>query len=681
MTFMPRASVDYKREVGDGTSASVVMAPVLWMARTFPEAPAVIERQKSGEWEEVVPHDMTKLLHRPNPFWSGELMWMATIVSLVATGNSMWIKVRDNTARIVELWWVPPGLMEPKWPNDGDTFISHYEYKPAGETIKIDVDDVIHFRYGIDPANIRMGLSPLASLLREVFSDQEAANFAASLLKNMGVPGLVVAPDGDAIVGDDDLVATKKALIEQTTGRNRGMPFVAGAPTKVHQFGFSPQQMDLRTLRRLPEERVTAVLGVPAIVAGLGAGLDRSTFANMAEAREMAYETTMIPLQRIIAADLSNQMMDDFEPDPDNWRVRFDTSEVRVLQEDENAKVERLLSELRSGAITLDEYRRETGRDAGPEHEVYYLPLATQVVPKDGLGEPAPSSSPGSPSPPPGDTVPEDDASEEDMPPDMPPEMEKRIKAWKATAAQRELIKEFMARETALAGVFTSELVDVFRSLGEQCASAFGDVGPKGLKADPDDERIADRILATVNINAFSTVKLKPAFEKHWGRVVDDTLGTINGMTGLNVNLPDETARRLILEGGTRAGLVDVRHSTRQAILRSLAESRELGEGPAAAARRIRDQVPAGRFTNAGPQYRSQLIARTETKYAQNRSSMEAYRASDTVTALLAFDAQGPGESDPDCEARNGMTFTFDEADVELANEHPGGTLSFAPVV
>jgi hypothetical protein len=47
---------------------------------------------------------------------------------------------------------------------------------------------------------------------------------------------------------------------------------------------------------------------------------------------------------------------------------------------------------------------------------------------------------------------------------------------------------------------------------------------------------------------------------------------------------------------------------------------------------------------------------------------------------VLAFDAQGAGDTDDECIDRDGRTYTFDDASVELASEHPGGTLSFAPV-
>ena len=77
--------------------------------------------------------------------------------------------------------------------------------------------------------------------------------------------------------------------------------------------------------------------------------------------------------------------------------------------------------------------------------------------------------------------------------------------------------------------------------------------------------------------------------------------------------------------------------------------------------RRIRDYVPAGRFVNAGPEYRSKLIARTESKWAQNKVHLEIYRHSEFVTGCMAFDAQlGADSSDPDCIARNGKTFTPD---------------------
>ena len=157
------------------------------------------------------------------------------------------------------------------------------------------------------------------------------------------------------------------------------------------------------------------------------------------------------------------------------------------------------------------------------------------------------------------------------------------------------------------------------------------------------------------------------------------TVGSINTVLNLGVNLPDPVAREIVAAGGRRAGLLDITGDTRRAIFRSLADGRAAGEGPAALGRRIRSQVPSGRFTNAGPRYSAQLIARTETKYAQNVSSLQAYRQSDVVTGLLTFDAQ-LGDTDADCEARNGQVYSFEDAERETGREHSNGTLSWGPV-
>jgi hypothetical protein len=245
-------------------------------------------------------------------------------------------------------------------------------------------------------------------------------------------------------------------------------------------------------------------------------------------------------------------------------------------------------------------------------------------------------------------------------------------------------MREFNSQVDGLGRAFAGELMDLFTELGEDAARAYlaAELSSEtDVIATKQDDDVVRRIMRQIGVGKFNEEKLRPLYEAQYEKIADETVGTVNRVFELNVNLPDEAARNIIREGGMRAGLVDVEAGTRSALFRSLAESRELGEGPAAAARRIRDLVPAGRYSNAGARYRSQLIARTETKYAQNVSAMSAYKASGVVQGLLAYDGQGSGTSDAECQSRDGVTFTFAEADTELASEHPNGTLSFAPVV
>lgn len=382
--WIPRSSFDYAAEVGDGTGSSTVMAPLNWIARNFPEAPPALWRiLEDGQKERIQDHPLLRLLRRPNGYYSGRTLWMATITGWNVDGNAYWLKLRTGTGQIGELWWVPHWLIQPK--GDENTFITHYEYRPRGETIKIRREDVVHFRFGLDSANPLLGYSPLKSVLREVFTDDEAANFTASLLRNMGVPGIIVSPrDASRPPSQEEADATKLYLQSMTTGDKRGEPMVMRGPTEIQQFGFSPEQLLLRDLRRIPEERVSAVLGVPAIVAGLGAGLERSTFTNMNEAREMAYESNIIPSQGILSADIELQLLSDYEADPFMWRFGFDLSEVRVLQEDEYRLMQRLDIGYRGGSVRRSEVRRELGLPIEDSDEVYLMPLNVATVPVDG---------------------------------------------------------------------------------------------------------------------------------------------------------------------------------------------------------------------------------------------------------------------------------------------------------
>lgn len=352
--------VNYEQEVGDGTASSTVAAVLNWVARTFPEAPPMLwEVDEDGQEQAVRGHELLRLLRKPNDFYTGLVLWMATVVDWMVDGNAYWLKVRDASGIVRQLWWVPHWMIEPK--GDESNFISYYEYTVDGKRTPLAPSEVVHFRFGLDADDSRKGSSQLKSVLREVFTDDEAANFTASLLRNMGVPGLVVSPEKGTTLQEGDAEAMKAYVKEKFGGDKRGEAMVMTGPTQIAQFGFSPEQLLLRELRRIPEERVSAVTGIPAIVVGFGAGLERSTFTNMGEAREAAYEAGLIPMQRIMADDVLFQLLIDFEADVYGYRFGFDLTKVRVLQEDLYRLVQRHDLAIRGGWETVAEGRRAIG--------------------------------------------------------------------------------------------------------------------------------------------------------------------------------------------------------------------------------------------------------------------------------------------------------------------------------
>ena len=88
--FLPRSYRNYQRDVGDGSNSSIVLACVNWVCRNFPEAPLKLETKEAGDDYGVVgDHAIFELMERPNPFYSGILLWYATLFDWTVYGNAL----------------------------------------------------------------------------------------------------------------------------------------------------------------------------------------------------------------------------------------------------------------------------------------------------------------------------------------------------------------------------------------------------------------------------------------------------------------------------------------------------------------------------------------------------------------------------------------------------------------
>ena len=441
---------------------------------------------------------------------------MGIEMSYTVDGNAYALIVRNNAGRPAQLWWVPHWMMEPAWDAAGSEFLTHYEYSPPGQrTIRLEPEEVLHFRFGFDPNNPRKGLSPLRTVMRELFTDAEAANYTASLLRNGAVPSIIVMPKENAniIQSDDDLKATKADLSASFTGDRRGEPMAIGAPVDIAQFGYNPQEMDLASLRRIPETRAAAVLRLPPIVMGLLSGLEFATYANFREAERVAYRANLIPTYRNMAGTLHTQLLSRFEPNIDLFEVQFDTSQIEALQENADERAARWRGLYVDGLAELGEARAEVGLTVDPAlHAIRRVPLAVLEIP---AGEAFPSFSP-----PPSGT---ETRSRKDI-------------EVKVTAAQRNVIRALQRDALRLQEAFTLDLEPAFDELGRLAERAYQEAqvlvraGGNGReeKQTPEDEALAERIIQRMALSQWSQDALIPAFDGHYLRTTEMTVGSID---------------------------------------------------------------------------------------------------------------------------------------------------------
>lgn len=388
--FTPRDVVhwsDAYRTRQSGLDSNVIMAPVQWVMRTFTEAVARVQRRDGKIWDFVDGHRVEALIDQPNPWYDGDTLWKGTSLSYTLSGNAYWQKIRNAFGDVIELWYRPHTLMKPHSPDDGSVLIDYWEYHHgrAGSPERIPVRDVVHLRFGIDPRDERLGLSPLGALMREISTDDEAARFSHTILKNLGVPGFTIAPaNGDYIPNDAEVEKLKDYLNTQFRGEGRGDAMVFKFPTSIIPMGVDPSKMAVTELRNIAEERVCAMVGVQPAVVGFGAGLEQATVgAQMRELRELSWVSCIHPMQNSMGRQLTRQLLGEFTGQPARFRVRFDRSDAAEFAEDKKARADTAIALVGGGLLRVDQGQALAGVEVDDTQKVYLRPFSVVEVGPD----------------------------------------------------------------------------------------------------------------------------------------------------------------------------------------------------------------------------------------------------------------------------------------------------------
>lgn len=675
---------DYAGKVGDAQDASVVMSPVTWIADNAIQAPVEVLKFVKDEEIRQDGHELTALLRKPNEEYTGKQLMVGTLVDFLTSTDAYWIKIRDAQDRVAELWLAPSAMVQPKnWPgNEGSTFIDYYSYNPGGGEIRLAPRDVVHFRRGINPRDTRHGIGYIYAILREIYTDTEAANFSGALLRNMGIPGVMLSPkDAATTVSDPDAKDAKKKFISTFSGDERGSVMVNTAPVDVQQFGFNPDELALDKLRNISEERVCAQYHIQPSVVGFGTGLEQTKVgATAATAIKTSWEGGVIPVLDIFSDTIGEELLPDFERNPEDFRVNYRLAGIRALQESQDALTKRAVSAVNGGILRVDQGQAMIGVEPDPSQKVY-LRRANQIeVPAGGTkGITSPFAH-----------LTGDEAaafqkayetlirSKENLylssafkdRMELMIDLPKRTKQ-RPTSQQARIMAQFARDERGLTRKFEGEVVAYL----DEWAGIVADAADTVLT--PKQIAESQLILDAVDLQKMED-GLKELFEDQYERTGTTTLNSLNNVMGLSIGVPDNVARQLIANGGRRAGLVDLSETTRNKLFQILTEAEEAGLGVPETVRKIRDTVTAGPWSTT--QIRARVIARTETMNAQRESALATYREIPDVSTVMIFDAR-LGETDEECSLLDGQIVTLAEAEILSAEEHPNGTRSFAPVV
>lgn len=377
-SLLSQSNIDWNEKAGPRYDNSAVMAIIQYLQGGIESGPRlIVEKPVRGsrgrEWLEIDNHPL------PMAVTDGRLMTdsqlnAGAILSLVVRGDAYWVKDRSASGKLLGYIYFAHWLVAPKNDRDfggrkaGEHLVTYYEVRCGdGSILPLAPEDVVHFRWGIDPANPARGISPLWAALREIVSDNEAVTLMAAMLANGGVLGWAISPDkiGDE-APDVDMPKMREVgrhLQTYVRGDNAGTPAPLPFPIKVTQLGHEPSKLVLDKQRQMAIERILSQYGIDPMVLGLPS--QSKTFSNYEEANEAAVRRALLRVLGIMGSSLTKQSLRvDFPATTQNFsqsRVGWDLSEVPALQPDVDAQHARGREDFKYNLITRAEWREENG--------------------------------------------------------------------------------------------------------------------------------------------------------------------------------------------------------------------------------------------------------------------------------------------------------------------------------
>lgn len=300
--------------------------------------------------------------------------WVAR--SKFVDGNGYLVKLRsgggtilDNVhGMVVQLHPVDPTRMKPARDKDSNRLIDYYALDLGdGHSARIPKENVIHFRDSeLDPRDPAKGIGVVRRLVREIATDAEEDAFVATFMRNMGIPGLVFAPKEQSKGAPIDVEQLKSYVAASTTGQNRGKPLVFKTPVDFYQMSASTEVLDLSHIDARVETRISGMIGIPAILAGLAAGLDATSYgANTRALVEAFIENELMSVWDEDGERWTRGLRDDFGFSPTQW-LGYDWTGLRALQDDADKRTMRYTRMWTVNAINAGQFHAALDMELPP---------------------------------------------------------------------------------------------------------------------------------------------------------------------------------------------------------------------------------------------------------------------------------------------------------------------------
>ncbi len=282
----------------------------------------VFEKSPQG----MIPADLTpygRLLAKPNPKLDEYELWQWTASTFEVYGEAIWLKMRDDNGRVMELFPMHPANT---YVNVGDDGQLWYMFTAGARHTSIlppiPQTDIVHFK-GYNPDNTRRGMSMLEPLRLTLANEDAARRATFSWWQRGARPSVALVHPGT--LSKDAANRLRANWESQHAGADRmGGTAVLEEGMKPEVIQLSAEEMQYIESRKLNREEVCAAADIPPPVVHI---LDQATYSNITEQMRSMYRDTMTPRFRLFESTLDVQLRPDFDK-TDTLRAEFALDDV-----------------------------------------------------------------------------------------------------------------------------------------------------------------------------------------------------------------------------------------------------------------------------------------------------------------------------------------------------------------
>ena len=367
---------------GKASQSPTMAACRAYVAQGINEAPLIFEKPvKSGDgWEEaefppefafvldnLVQNGIVQQTHASR---MAGLSW-----DLLVSKNAVLHILKNKSGKAVSFECIPWSAITPDFGSTTNV-LKGYQVSGYGKLTRLDIENVIHIRLGMDETRPCLGDSNESALKEPVRADANASRYMSRVL-DAPVPSMVASFNDDTLgMLKDNRDSLKAAILGACSGENAGGVVVPDTGIKIERLSFSPEQMALDKLVKSPQFAICSIFNIPVQALPLFAASESSTYANVAEARKAAAANVLVPIWIAIAQAISERFFPLGE-----YRFRFNTQNVMALQPDMQIMAERAEKLYRSGVIDRAGAKQMAGIDPLPEDVGHYASLDKMASP------------------------------------------------------------------------------------------------------------------------------------------------------------------------------------------------------------------------------------------------------------------------------------------------------------